>query len=164
MSVPQDCPTRVSHKCVPQECPTRVTHKSVLQECPVRVSHKSVSQECPATVSHKSVSQELVLQTVTCEFWRKSRAKRSFWRLDTLLLEEVSNETLVLETWHVTLGGSLIRNGRFGVLTCDFWRKSRTKSALQECPTRVSYKSVPQVSYKSIPQEFRTTVSHKSVP
>ena len=24
----------------------------------------------------------LVLETLTCEFWRKSRTKRSFWRLD----------------------------------------------------------------------------------
>ena len=43
----------------------------------------------------EEVSYEmLVLQTLTCEFWRKSRTKRSFWRL----LEEVSYETLVLET------------------------------------------------------------------
>ena len=36
----------MSCKSVPQECPTRVTHKSILQECPRRVSHKSVLQEC----------------------------------------------------------------------------------------------------------------------
>ena len=24
----------------------------------------------------------LVLETLTCDFWRKSRTKRSFWRLD----------------------------------------------------------------------------------
>ena len=35
---------------------------------------------------------------LTCDFWRKSRTKRSFWRLDAGLLEEVSYETLVLET------------------------------------------------------------------
>ena len=66
-------------------------------------------------------------------FWRKSRTKRSFWRLGAslleevsyetlvletwrLLLEEVSYETLVLETWRFTFGGSLVRSARFGSL------------------------------------------------
>ena len=61
-SIPQECPTRVSHKSVPQECPTRVSHKSVPQECPTecptRVSYKSVPQEFPTRVTHKSVLQE----------------------------------------------------------------------------------------------------------
>ena len=35
---------------------------------------------------------------LTRDFLRKSRAKRSFWRLDARLFEEVSYETLVLET------------------------------------------------------------------
>ena len=48
-SVPQESPTRVSH---------RVSHKSVAQECPTRVSYKSVPEECPTRVSHKSVRQE----------------------------------------------------------------------------------------------------------
>ena len=69
----------------------------------------------------------------------------------------------------MTFGGSLVRNARFGEMTGDFWRKSRTKRALQECPTRVSYKSVPQecptrVSHKSFVQECPTRVSLKSVP
>ena len=42
-------------------------------------------------------------------FWRKSRTKRSFWRLGASLLEEVSYETLVLETWRFTFGRSLVR-------------------------------------------------------
>ena len=42
------------------------------------------------------------------------------------------------------------------------------QECIQECPTRVSYKSVPQecptrVSQKSVPQECPTGVSHKSV-
>ena len=57
-SIPQECPTRVSHKSVPQECPTRVSYKSVPQECPTRVSYKSVPQEFPTRVTHKSVLQE----------------------------------------------------------------------------------------------------------
>ena len=83
------------------------------------------------------------------DFWRKSRAKRSFWRLgaslleevsyETLglelgasLLEEVSYETLALETWRFTFGGSLLRNARFGDLALHFWRNSRTKRSLRK--------------------------------
>ena len=43
------------------------------------------------------------------------------------LLEEVSCETLVFETWRVTFGGSLVRNARLAASQRDFWRKSRTK-------------------------------------
>ena len=80
---------------------------------------------------------------VALQFWRKSRTKRSFWRLGASLLkksrtkrsvwrlgasllEEVSYETLVLEAWRFTFGGSLVRNARFGDLALHFWRKSRT--------------------------------------
>ena len=50
-SVPQECPTRVSHKSVlpTRVSRTRVSYKSVPQECPV--------QECPTRVSYKSVPQ-----------------------------------------------------------------------------------------------------------
>ena len=43
------------------------------------------SQNCLAGLRDlEEVSYEmLVLQTLTCEFWRKSRTKRSFWRLGT---------------------------------------------------------------------------------
>ena len=60
-------------------------------------------------------------------FWRTSCTKRSFWRLGASLLEEVSYEALILETWCFTFGGSLLRNARFGDLARHFWRKSRTK-------------------------------------
>ena len=70
--VPQECPTRVSHKSVtlesdplvghewdPTSSVTRVSYKSVPQECPLtRGSHKSVSQECPTRGSLLSVTQE----------------------------------------------------------------------------------------------------------
>ena len=49
--------------------------------------------------------------------------------LPALLLEEVSYETLVLETCRFTFGGSLARNARFGDGALHFWRKSRTKRA-----------------------------------
>ena len=74
-SVPEECPTRVSHKSAPrgvlQECRVRVSHKSVSQECRTRVSHKRVShrsdrQECPTRVFHKSVLQECHLDI--CSF------------------------------------------------------------------------------------------------
>ena len=47
-------------------------------------------------------------------FWRKSRTKRSFWRFGASLLEEVSYETLILETWRFTCGAGL-RSGQFVV-------------------------------------------------
>ena len=76
----------------------------------------------------EEVSYEtLVLETLTRDFWRKSRSQRSFWRLGASLLEEVSRTTLVLETWSFTFGGSLVRNARFGALAVHFWRKSRAK-------------------------------------
>ena len=64
--VPQEFPTRLSHKSVPQECPTRVSYKSVPQECPTRVPFRSILQECPVRVSHKSVLQECHLDI--CSF------------------------------------------------------------------------------------------------
>ena len=60
-------------------------------------------------------------------FRRNCRTKRSFWRLGASLLEELSYEALVVETWRFTFGGSLVRNARFGDLALHFWRKSRTK-------------------------------------
>ena len=59
-------------------------------------------------------------------FWRKSRTKRSFWRLAASLLEEVSCETLVLETGRITFGGSLLRNARFGDLALRLWSWTQT--------------------------------------
>ena len=59
---------------------------------------------------------------VALHFWRKSRTKRSFWRLGASLLEEVSYEKLVLETWRFTFGGSLVRNARFRDKSRIFWR------------------------------------------
>ena len=101
-------------------------------------------------------------------FWRTSRTKRSFWRLGASLLEEVSNETLVLETWCftfgaslleevsyealvletwcVTFGGSLVRNARFGDLVLQFWRKSRTKRSFW----RLGASLLEEVSYEAL--------------
>ena len=97
------------------------------------------------------------------QLWRKSRIRRSFWRLGTSLLEEVSYETPVLETWrftfvgslarnarfgarnawHLTFGGRLVRNARFGDLAFHFWRKSRTKRSFWRLGT-----SLLEVSYE----------------
>ena len=121
-----------------------------------------------------------------CEFLTKSRTKRSLWRIDAWLLEEVSYEALVLQTRSVSFWGCLVvRNPRFGGLTREFWRKSCEPLALQtwsvsfwgglvrnasshNSPTRVSHNSVLHsptgVPYKSVPQEYPTRVPHKSVP
>ena len=76
----------------------------------------------------------LVLETLTRDFFcRKSRTKRSFWRLDACLLEEVSYEMCILETRRVTFGGSLAQKARFAVLAHDFWKKSRAKRSFWRC-------------------------------
>ena len=72
-------------------------------------------------------------------FARRSRVKRSFWKLGlsllvdvsckTLILKiwklsllvEVSCKTLILEAWIVTFGEGLVENVRFGSLNCHFW-------------------------------------------
>ena len=64
----------------------------------------------------------------------------------------------ILETWIVTFGERLVENARFGSLDCHFWCKSGGKCSFcklglsllvkvacdQECPARVSRKSVKQ--------------------
>ena len=67
---------------------------------------------------------------LTRDFWRKSRTKCLFCRLDAWLLEDVSYETLVLQASSVSFWGSLVRNAHFGDLhlTSYFW-KSRAKRA-----------------------------------
>ena len=56
------------------------------------------------------------------QFWRKSRTKRSFWRLGASILEEVSYETLVLETWRFTFGASLVEEVLYETLVLETWR------------------------------------------
>ena len=68
-------------------------------------------------------------------FWRTSCTKRWFWRLGASLLEEVSYETLVLETWRFTLedvsyetlvletcGASLLEDVSYETLVLETWR------------------------------------------
>ena len=79
-------------------------------------------------------------------FWRKSCTKRWFWRLGASLLEEVSYEALVLETWRFTFGGRLVRSARFGDLALHFWRKSRTKRSIW----RLGASLLEDVSYEAL--------------
>ena len=74
-----------------------------------------------------SLARNACFRDLALHFWRKSRANRSFWRLGASVLEEVSREMLVLETWRFTFGGSLVRAARFGDFALHFWRKSRPK-------------------------------------
>ena len=65
-------------------------------------------------IAHASLLEEVSYETLVLETWR-------FTFGGSLV------ETLVLETWHFTFGGSLVRNARFGDLALHFWKKSRTK-------------------------------------
>ena len=60
-------------------------------------------------------------------FGRSLERNARFGDFDMRLLEEVSYETRVLETWRVNVGRSLVRNAHFVDLTRDFWRKSCAK-------------------------------------
>ena len=73
---------------------------------------------------------------------RKSRTKRSFWRLGASLFGgslvrtrfgdlafhfwRKSYETLVLETWRLTFEGSLVRNAHFGDMALHLWSWTQT--------------------------------------
>ena len=88
----------------------------------------------------------LGFEIVALHFWRTSRTKRSFWRLGASLLEDVSYETLVLETWRFTFGGRLVLNARFGDLALHFWRKSRRKRSFWRFGTSL----LEDVSYETL--------------
>ena len=84
-----------------------------------------------------------------------SRTKRSFWRLGASLVEEVSYDTLVLETWRMTLGGSLVRNTGFGDLALHFWRKSRMKRSFW----RLGASLLEEFSYDTLVLELDSDVA-----
>ena len=72
------------------------------------------------------------------------------WRLGTSLLEEVSCETLALETWRFTFGGRLyVQNAGFGDLTLHFWKKSRTKRSFWSLGASL----LEEVSYETLALE-----------
>ena len=84
----------------------------------VRVEGVKCRRECVLETCHftfgGSLARNARFGDLTLHFWRKSHTKRSFWRLAASLLEEVSYETLVVETCRFTFGGSLARNAHFG--------------------------------------------------
>ena len=133
MSVPQECPTKVSCNSVPQECLTRVSLQSVPQGCPATVSHKSVLQECPTRASYKSVPQECPTRVSYKSVLQEYPTRVSYKSVPQEFPTRVSHKSVPQE--------------------CP--ARVPRKSVSQECPTRVSYKSDPQecptrVSYKSV--------------
>ena len=151
------------------------------------VSYRFADLKCDE-VSREALALETWRMNFGGSLVRNARfvAKRSLWRRDEWVLGEVSCETLVLETW-----------GDFSSSAPPKSRKSPTKlpsksvvqsptsksapqecltrlsykthkSLLQECPTKVSDHGVVQecptrVSHNSVPQECRTSVFHESV-
>ena len=51
--------------------------------------------------------------------------KIHFINFDALFFKEISSEIFVLELRRVIFGGNFVRNGRFGDLMYNFWRKFR---------------------------------------
>ena len=141
-----DCPARVFRESVPQECPTRVFRKSVRQECPAR-SCKSAPQECPTRVSYKSVPPKSVLQECSARVFRKSVPQKSVlqewlwnWQLCSAnVVQEAVSGSCGLRT--VNLCGQI--TSEYLSVVREYPTRVLRKRP-QECPTRVSYKSVLQ--------------------
>ena len=74
-----------------------------------------------------SIARNARFRSLFCEFWKKHRAKRSFWKLLLWNLEEASHETILSEAFSVKIVGSIARKARFGSSFCEIWRKPRTK-------------------------------------
>ena len=122
-------------------------------------------------------NETLALQTLTCDFWRTSRTKRSCWsefrkksrtkrslcRLDVRLLEQVSYETLVFGD--ATKGVAVApRNSAPRECRTRVSYKSPHKSVLQKCPTSVLQECFARrVSHKKAIQECPKRVTHESV-
>ena len=85
------------------------------------VSCKTLVLEAWIVTFGESLVENARLGSLDCHFWRKSRVKRSFWKLGLSLLVKVSCKTLVLEGWIITFGESLVENARFGRLDNHFW-------------------------------------------
>ena len=154
--VPQECWTKVSYKCFLQGFSTRVSYESVPQECPARVSHKSihkkVGQECSASVPHKSAPTRVSHKSVRQECLRE-------YNSDVYKSVPVSHKSILQEC--------------FARVSRERECHTRAWDVPQECPARVSYKSVsqecptrcPSRVRKSAPQKIsKENVSHKRVP
>ena len=115
----------------------------------VKVSWKTLVLEAWIVTFGESLVENARFGSLDCHFWWKSRVKRSFWKLGLSLLVKVSCKTLVLEAWLVTFGESLVESA---CLVCkSALTREASKSVKQECPARVSRKSVKQrVSSKSV--------------
>ena len=88
-------------------------------------SFKMVFSRCRAALLHWDLRCRVFAPKFA--FVRKSRVKRSFWKLGLPLLVKVSWKMLVLEAWIVTFGATLVENACLGSLACHFWWKSRGK-------------------------------------
>ena len=90
-------------------------------------SHEMIILEAFSVRIVGSIARNARFGSLFCEFWRKHRAKRSFWKLLLWNLEDASQETILLEAFSVKIVGSIARNARFGSSFCEIWRKPRTK-------------------------------------
>ena len=115
----------------------------------MKVSWKTLVLEGWIVTFGESLVENTRFGSLDCHFWSTSRVKRSFWKLGFSLLVKVSWKTLVLEGWIVTFGESLVESA---CLVCkSVLTREASKSVKQECPARVSRKSVKQrVSSKSV--------------
>ena len=83
--------------------------------------------EAPWLKSWGSLARNARFGSLFLEKFRKPRTKCSFWKLVPWKVEEASHEMLVLEACSLKSCGSIARNARFGSLSLEKLRKSRTK-------------------------------------
>ena len=87
----------------------------------------------------------------SCVSRARNAGEIALWISSASLLEEVSCETLVLETLRFTFGGSLVRNVCFGDLALHYRWKSRTKRSFW----RLGASFLEEVSYETLVLETR---------
>ena len=89
------------------------------------VLHKTLVSEVRSFSFRGSLAQNARFGAPDLQFSRKSRAKRSFWKSESSVFEDVSHKTLVSEVRSFSFRGSLAQNARFGSPDLQFSWKSR---------------------------------------
>ena len=117
----------------------------------VEVSHKTLVLELRTFSFRGHLAQNARFGSPALQFSRTYRIKRSFWKSGSLVFEDVSHKTLVLEVRIFSFRGRLAQNARFGSPELQFSRMSRTKRSFWKSGSSV----FKDVSHKTLVLEVR---------
>ena len=92
-------------------------------------SHEMFVLEACRSKNWRSLARNARFGSLLLEKLGRPRTKSSFWKLVAWKVSEASHEMLVLEACCLKSCGSLARNARFGSLSLEKLRRSRTKSS-----------------------------------